>query len=100
MLATLSQRRAIWTLQGPTEVLVRFDGATMGGALRRDGQSRRNDACRPPSRIAAVECVQMGHIPRMRPASDTIDPGAAERSRPTASSNAQPTARSNAQPTD
>src|SRR5665647_2726142 len=24
---------------------------------------------------AAVECVQMGHIPRMRPASDTIDPG-------------------------
>jgi hypothetical protein len=44
MLATLSQRRAIWTLQGPTEVLVRFDGATTGGALRRDGQSRRYDA--------------------------------------------------------
>jgi len=44
MLATLSQRRAIWTLQGPTEVLMRFDGATMGGALRRDGQSRRYDA--------------------------------------------------------
>jgi hypothetical protein len=44
MLATLSQRRAISTLQGPTEVLVRFDGATMGGALRRDGQSRRYDA--------------------------------------------------------
>lgn len=44
MLATLSQRRAISTLQGPTEVLVRFDGATMSGALRRDGQSRRYDA--------------------------------------------------------
>ena len=49
MLATLSQRRAIWTLQGATEVLVRFDGATRGGALRRDGQSRRNDA-----RVAAM----------------------------------------------
>jgi hypothetical protein len=37
--------------------------------------TRRNDACRPPARIAAVECVQMGHICRMRPESDTIDPG-------------------------
>ena len=57
MLATLSRRRAIWTLQGPTEVLVRFDGATMGGALWRDGQSRRKDATRDlrlNDRIAAV----------------------------------------------